>query len=109
MKTKKRVAFEYLVLGLLCALVACAISVLWADWREGQTANWRPGGDLLSIAASIWFALLIHAVLPTGWCFWTGFAFALRKKKAWFYLAAIVPSIVVGWLWPSMFWALMSV
>ena len=111
MKSKRRIAAEYLLLGIACAVVAC-VSSLWLADREfalrGQLEG-RPWNELWPIVGSMWFTLLIHAVLPTGWVFWTGFGFALKKRSSWFYFAAAVPALVAGWLWPHGYQALLSV
>ena len=111
MMTRKRIAAEYIALGIACAVFATIVSIWIQDTRYVPSPNihWRPWQDLFSIAISLPVALIVHALLPTGWIFWCGFAFALKRRNRWLYFASGVPSLVAGWLWPMGFWGLMSV
>jgi predicted lysophospholipase L1 biosynthesis ABC-type transport system permease subunit len=111
MISRNRIALEYLGLGVICAIVASIASTLVQDWLYVPVSNihWRPRHDVFTMLELIWFGMLLHFLLPTGWIFWAGLGFALRFRNRWYYAASIISSGILGVMWPRTFWALMSV
>ena len=104
-----RLLLEWWITGTACFLLALAIRLgtITPDWAGADFNPWQEFRRILVMSPLGW---LLHGCMfgPT-WLSLLSAYLVLRFRRREFLVLAAAASIVFGWLWPGIFWGMMSV